>query len=207
MLKAMIVDDHPFVRSAVKEVLKQESFEVIAQADNGADAVQLVKTHVPDLIILDISLPGFDGLEVMNRIRNFALHTKVIVLTSFSANLYCRRCMNQGASGFVNKQSDLRELNNAIRAVSAGYTYFPDFSSSSVHKDDHCDDQHLIDRLSDRELNILQLLAQGANNKLISQDLHISCKTVSTYKMRLIEKLNVSSLVALADFARRNNLV
>nr|WP_252091046.1 response regulator transcription factor [Pseudomonas sp. MWU13-3659] len=207
MLKAMIVDDHPFVRSAVKEVLKQESFDVVAQADNGADAVQLARTHAPDLIILDISLPGFDGLEVMARMRNFALNTKVIVLTSFSADLYCRRCMNQGASGFVNKQSDLGELNSAIKAVKAGYAYFPDFSSSSVHKDDHCDDHQLIERLSDRELNILQLLARGANNKTISQDLHLSCKTVSTYKMRLIEKLNVSSLVALADFARRNELI
>lgn len=207
MPKAMIVDDHPFIRSTVKELLKQEQYEIVAEADNGPDAVQMAKEHSPNLMILDISLPIFDGFEVMNRMRGSDLSTRIIVLTSFSSNLYCRRCINLGASGFVNKSGDLNELSDAIRAVEMGYGYFPNLNSDSARKSVNHDDQELIARLSNRELSILWMIARGASTKMISDDLHLNCKIVSTCKSRLLEKLNATSPIGLIDFAKRNDLI
>jgi two-component system response regulator EvgA len=208
MLTAIVVDDHPFIRSAVKELLKHENIEVVAETDNGTDAVQLARQYNPALMVLDISIPKLDGLEVMDRIWTAGLMTKVIILTSHSPDVYCRRCIKVGASGFISKTGDLNELSDAVRAVRAGYTYFPDFSCSSVCKNDsQTNETELIAKLSNRELSVLQHLAKGASNKIISEELLLSTKTVSTYKNRLIEKLNVKSLVFLADFARRNNLI
>ena len=208
MLKAIIVDDHPFIRSAVKMLLKQEHFEVVAEADNGADAVQLAREHTPDLIILDIAMPKLDGLEVISRIRALNLSCKVLVLTSQSAQFYSMRCMKAGAAGFISKTNELDELIKAIKAVMDGYTFFPNLATSSVRRSDvEATDLELIQSLSDRELTILQQLSNGLSNKEIGDAMLLSNKTVSTYKTRLIEKLNVKSVVYLADFAKRNNLI
>ncbi|MEN5311291.1 response regulator transcription factor [Pseudomonas koreensis] len=208
MLKAIVVDDHPFIRSSVKMLLKQEHFEVVAEADNGADAVQLAREHAPDLIILDIAMPKLDGLEVISRISALGLSSKILVLTSQSALFYSMRCMKAGAAGYISKTNDLDELIKAIKAVMDGYTFFPNLATSSVRRSDvDATDLELIQSLSDRELAILQQLSNGLSNKEIGDAMLLSNKTVSTYKTRLIEKLKVKSVVYLADFAKRNNLV
>jgi len=208
MLKAIVVDDHPFIRSSVKMLLKQEHFEVVAEADNGADAVQLAREHAPDLIILDIAMPKLDGLEVISRISALGLPSKILVLTSQSALFYSMRCMKAGAAGYISKTNDLDELIKAIKAVMDGYTFFPNLATSSVRRSDvDATDLELIQSLSDRELTILQQLSNGLSNKEIGDAMLLSNKTVSTYKTRLIEKLKVKSVVYLADFAKRNNLV
>lgn len=208
MLKAMIVDDHPFIRSAVRMILKQEKYEVVAEADNGADAVQLAKEHLPDLILLDISMPGVDGLDALNRIAALHISAKVLVLTSLSPVFYSLRCMKAGASGFVSKADDLCELVKAINAIKSGYTFFPDLTVNSVRKDDvQATELKLIQSLSDRELSILQQLANGLTNKQIGEAMLLSNKTISTYKARLIEKLNITSLVHMAEFAKRNGVI
>jgi two-component system response regulator EvgA len=208
MLKAMVVDDHPFIRSSVKMLLKQENFNVVAEADNGADAVQLAREHAPDLIVLDIGMPKLDGLEVISRICSLGLSSKILVLTSQSALFYSMRCMKAGAAGFISKTNDINELIKAIKAVMDGYTFFPNLASSSVRRSDiEATELDLIQTLSDRELTILQQLANGLSNKEIGEAMLLSNKTISTYKTRLIEKLNVKSLIYLADFAKRNNLV
>ncbi|KGE69198.1 MULTISPECIES: response regulator transcription factor [Pseudomonas] len=206
--KAIVVDDHPFIRSSVKMLLNQEHFEVVAEADNGADAVQLVREHVPDLVVLDITMPKLDGLEVISRISGLGVPTKVLVLTSQSALFYSMRCMKAGAAGFISKTNGLDELVKAIKAVMGGYTFFPNLATSSVRRSDaDATDLELIQSLSDRELTILQQLAQGLSNKEIGDSMLLSNKTVSTYKTRLIEKLKVKSVVYLADFAKRNSLI
>ncbi|MCK9815160.1 response regulator transcription factor [Pseudomonas sp. MAFF 302046] len=208
MYKALVVDDHPFIRSAVKMLLKQEQFDVVAEADNGADAVQLAREHAPDLIILDIAMPKLDGLEVISRLSTLSLPSKILVLTSQPALLYSMRCMKAGAAGYISKTNDLDELVKAITAIMSGYTFFPNLATSSVRRSDvEATDLELIQRLSDRELTILQQLSNGLSNKEIGDAMLISNKTVSTYKTRLIEKLNVKSVVYLADFAKRNNLI
>ena len=208
MFKALIVDDHPFIRSSVKMLLKQENFEVVAEADNGADAVQMAHEHEPDLIVLDITMPKLDGLEVIARIRALDIKCKILVLTSQSPLFYSMRCLKAGAAGYVSKTNGLDELVSAIRAVMGGYTFFPNLAASSVRRSDgETTDLQMIQSLSDRELTILQRLSQGYTNKEISECMLLSNKTVSTYKTRLMEKLKVKSLVYLADFAKRNNLV
>ncbi|MCG8291444.1 response regulator transcription factor [Pseudomonas entomophila] len=208
MRSVLIVDDHPFIRSAARMLLQQEQFEIVGETDNGADALQLARTHVPDLIVLDISLPKMDGLEVLNRIAELRLQSKVLVLTSRPAASYAMRCMKGGAAGYVSKAEDMNEMVKAIRAIMSGYTFFPNLAASSVRRSDmDATEQELIRRLSDRELGILQKLATGFSNNEIAELMHISNKTVSTYKKRIIEKLNVQSLVYLAEFAKRNDLV
>jgi len=208
MVKAMVVDDHPFIRASVRMLLQQENIEVVAEADNGADAVQMAREHTPDLIMLDIAMPRLDGLEVISRIMALEKHTKIVVLTSQPAIFYAMRCMKAGAAGYVSKTDDLNELVKAIKAVMTGYTFFPYLPASSVRSSDaRATDVELIQSLSDRELMILQQLSNGMSNKEISEAMFLSTKTISTYKTRLIEKLNVKSVVYLADFAKRNQLI
>lgn len=208
MFKAMVVDDHPFIRSSVKMLLSQENFEVIAEAGDGAAAVQLARLHQPDLIVLDIAMPRLDGLEVIRRITSLGLKSRIVVLTSQSAVVYAMRCMKAGATGYICKTDDLGELVKAIKAIMSGYTFFPNLASNSVRRSDAgATDLELIQSLSDRELTILQQLSNGLSNKEIGEAMFLSSKTISTYKTRLIEKLNVKSVVYLADFAKRNHLV
>lgn len=208
MSSALVVDDHPFIRSAVKMLLANEGFALITEAGDGAEAIQCVREQVPDLIILELTVPKLDGLELIARITALKCPSRVLVLTSQPALFYCARCIKAGAAGFVSKSNELDELVKAVRAVMDGYTYFPDLASSTVRRSDiQCSDRELVQRLSERELSILQQLAQGMTNKQIGDALLISNKTVSTYKTRLIEKLNVKSVVYLADFAKRNHLV
>lgn len=208
MLKAMIVDDHPFIRSTVKMILNSEKFEVVAEAGNGSDAVQLAREHKPELILLDISMPKLDGLTVLGRLSAVNPVAKIIVLTSLCPTFYSRRCMNAGAAAYVSKTDDLSELVRAISVVMSGYTFFPNLTINSVRKSDvWASELKLIHSLSERELVVFQQLAKGMSNKQIGADMLLSNKTISTYKARVIEKLNVSSLVHLADIARRNDLI
>ncbi|WP_277761069.1 response regulator transcription factor [Pseudomonas sp. A34-9] len=208
MLKALVVDDHSFIRASVKMLLKAEMFEVIGEASNGVDAVQLARQHVPDLILLDIAMPLLDGLEVISRISALGLPSKILVLTSLEASFYAMRCMKAGASGYVSKAGSLEELTRAVKMIREGYSYFPLLSNTSVRaSDNQASEREMIEKLSDRELTILQQLARGFSNKEIGDSMLLSNKTISTYKTRLIEKLNVKSVVYLAEFAKRNNLL
>lgn len=208
MQKVLVVDDHPFIRASVCLQLRQDQLDVVAQTDNGVDAVRLVREHCPDIVILDLLIPGLDGLEVISRIMGMERPAKVLVLTSQAAESYSLRCMKAGASGFVSKTDDLLALSKAVVAVLSGYTYFPEVALSSVNRRELEDDEtQSIARLSDRELVILQQLARGLSNKAIGDAMLLSNKTISTYKSRLIEKLKVTSLIDLADVARRNGLI
>lgn len=208
MYKVVVVDDHPFIRATVCMLLRKERLDVVGQADNGIDAVRLARELEPDLIILDIAMPGLDGLEVIARIKAMAQSPKVLVLTSQLPEAYSLRCMQAGAMGFVAKTDELDELGKAVRATLSGYTYFPEVALSSVHKQDlKFTDAQCIASLTDRELMILQQLARGLSNKAIGEAMLLSNKTISTYKTRIMEKLRVNSLIDLADFARRNALI
>lgn len=207
-MKVLIADDHSLIRSAMKILLENQGYEVVAEATNGADAVQLARLHQVDLMVLDITMPGLDGLEVLNRIRASGLNTRILVLTSQSPLFYSQRCMKAGAAGFITKSQDLTELLRAIKVIMDGYTFFPYLAASSVRNSDSTmSDIELTQQLSARELYILQQLARGLSNKKIAEDMILSSKTISTYKARLIEKLNIKSVVYLADFAKRNDLI
>lgn len=204
MHKALIVDDHPVIRLAVRMLLERESLEVVGEADNGVDAVQMVRELTPDVVILDIGIPRLSGLEVITRLKHLTVNPRILVLTAQSANLYSKRCLQAGASGFITKSDDLGDLVSALHAVRKGYAYFPDLSLSTSRNDTMLfSEEQLFARLSDREVQVLKMLADGCKNKQIGEEIHLSPKTVSTYKTRIMTKLNVKSLVEMIDLAKR----
>ncbi|HGT2707506.1 response regulator transcription factor [Pseudomonas aeruginosa] len=207
MSRILIVDDHPVIRMAMKMLLEAEGHQIVGDTDNGVDAISLGRELKPDLVILDIGIPRLDGLEVISRLMVLALPLKILVLTGQSASLFALRSMQAGAAGFVCKQGGLAELVTAVNAVASGYSYFPSSAMRPVQQGAYSDDVELLGRLSDREVSVLQYLSQGYSNKQISEQMFISNKIVSTYKARLLLKLNAGSLVDLIEFAKRNTLI
>ncbi|AEV61883.1 response regulator receiver [Pseudomonas ogarae] len=200
----LIVDDHPVIRGALRLICQNEAFTHIRDASGAADARALIKECAPDLVILDLVMNGFDGLDLLVWIMAQFPECSVLVFTSQDAQHFCNRCISAGARGFVTKKSDLKELTKAIEALKSGYAYFPqmpvrlDFQQRS--------EQQALESLSTRELSILRMLAMGMRGKDIAESLFLSPKTVSTYKTRLLEKLGLQSLVGLSEFAKRNHL-
>ena len=208
MRKALIVDDHPFIRRIVRLVLEKANFHIAAETDNGSTALDLARSHVPHLIVLDLSMPKLDGLEVLKRLNILGLPIKVLVLTSKGSAFFADRCIRAGAIGFIEKTEDVEALTVAINHVMNGRIYLNDLNANVATADnDTPSDLQLIKKLSDRELRTLQYLVSGYSNKKISETMLLSEKTVSTYKTRVLNKLNIKSVVYLAEFAKRNNLV
>ncbi|MBC3376245.1 response regulator transcription factor [Pseudomonas sp. SWRI92] len=203
MKKVLIVDDHPVIRGALRLVCQNEGFAV-TDVSGATEARTRIKDDVPELVILDLVMNGFDGLDLLVWITGQYPGCAVLVFTSQDAQHFCNRCISAGARGFVTKKSDLKELIKAIHAMKSGYSYFPqmpvrlDFQQQS--------EQQALERLSTRELSILRMLAMGMRGKDIAEALFLSPKTVSTYKTRLLEKLGLNSLVGLSEFAKRNQL-
>jgi len=206
MLKALIVDDHPVVRLAVGMLLEAEKVQIVGETGSGREALQMVRDLRPDLLIIDLGLSDMGGLEVIKRLNDQTYKPKILVLTSQSTGVYAERCRRAGASGFMYKADDLRGLNRGIDAVMNGYSYFPDVTSNSVRESDNVDEAELLRRLTTRELAVLQRLAQGQRNREIANAMSLSDKTVSTYKSRILERLNAGSVVELAEIAKRNQL-
>jgi len=186
MSTAFIIDDHPVIRLAVRFLLEKEGYTVIGECDNGVDAMQIIRENPPDLIILDISIPRLDGLEVLARFQTMNLGPKILVLTAQAPALFTFRCMQSGAAGYVCKQEALGELSSAIRAVMSGYNYFPSEALNPLDVDDTLRNEiRLFKGVNDRELMVLQLFAQGRSNKEIAKGMFLSNKTVSTYKQQI----------------------
>ncbi|MHC8395846.1 response regulator [Pseudomonas sp. LB3P93] len=206
MKSALLVDDHPVVRAAVKLVLEREGFKRIHEAASVGEALTILREQAVDLVILDLVMPGGNGLDVLERIKVNGWMCVVLMFTSLDPLFFQERCMRAGALGYVSKTNDLSHLHKAVQAVMARYTYFAQLPTGPVDMLQHSEKQ-MIDKLSNRELTILQYLARGTKNKEIAELMHLSHKTVSTYKTRLIEKLGLSSAVYLRDFAIRNHLI
>ena len=208
MNSVFIVDDHPVIRLAIRMLLEHEGYEIVGETDNGVDAMQMIRECVPDLIILDISIPKLDGLEVLSRFNSMNSTLKTLVLTAQSPKLFAMRCMQSGAAGYVCKQEELSELVSAIKAVFSGYNYFPSQAlTPEKNESDYFSEIELFKQVNDRELMVLKLFAQGKTNKEIAAGMFLSNKTVSTYKKRLMQKLKAHSLVELIEMAKRNGLV
>ncbi|MDR6965090.1 response regulator transcription factor [Shewanella putrefaciens] len=205
--KILIVDDHPVVVLALKIILEQNGFEVIADTNNGVDALKLVKDLSPDAVILDIGIPQLDGLEVIERSRKLADPPPILVLTAQPSDHFVIRCIQAGASGFVSKQKDMTEVTGALRAILSGHSYFPLLGNINIMTQSNQQEAELIKKLSTREMVVLQQLAIGLSNKEIADRMLLSNKTISTYKTRLLEKLNAKTLVDLIEIAKRNSII
>ncbi|ATE76814.1 MULTISPECIES: response regulator transcription factor [Pseudomonas] len=205
MKKVLIVDDHPVIRAAVRLVLEGEGFKLIFEASSVREALSILREHEIDLMVLDLSLSDGDGLTLMERIAASDRSCRVVVFTASDPSLFQQRCMHAGAMAYVAKTTDLSQLQKAVHAVKAGYTFFKQLSSGPQDLGQRSEKQR-IDELSTRELAVLRYLAQGMTNKAIAERMNLSVKTTSTYTSRLVEKLGVKSKVFLPEFVTRNGL-
>ncbi|GGU51030.1 virulence factors putative positive transcription regulator BvgA [Pseudomonas laurentiana] len=200
MAKVLIVDDHPTIRIGLKMLLEQHRYHVVGESGDGVESVQLIRELKPDVVVLDIGIPRLDGLSVLKRLRLLEPPPRILVYTGQPAELFSRRCLDAGASAFVHKEETEQSFLAALKAVVSGYAYFPDMSLRGPMASEG---ERLTD-LSDQEMVVLRLLAAGRSNKDIAEEMMLSPKTISTYKTRIMEKLQVSSLVEMVDLANRN---
>ncbi|MFV3284554.1 response regulator [Pseudomonas sp. NY15356] len=203
MTAVLMVDDHPTVRLAVRMLLERERFRVIGESGDGIDAVQQARSLRPDVVILDIGLPGLDGMEVIKRLQLLEPAPKIMVLIGQPADLYVRRCLDAGIAAFVNKDEDLDALVFALKALVKGYSTFPQMSVNSSSLESECE---RLGSLSNREMEVLRRLSRGENNKFIGECMNLSAKTISTYRGRIMDKLKTESLVEMVDLAKRNQV-
>ena len=208
MIRILLVDDHPIVRQGLIAVLQAApDCWVIGEASDGDDALLKARKEKPDLILLDISLPGRSGLEVLKQLHIEQPLTKVLVLSTFSEKQYAVRCLKMGAQGYLTKKSASGELLNAIEKVIAGGKYVS--ASLADHLAAEIGPEVTTvphERLSDREFQVLCLLGQGRTVTQISQDLSISVSAVNKYRAQILHKMNLGTTAQLIRYALDNDL-
>ncbi|AXM94716.1 response regulator [Pseudomonas plecoglossicida] len=203
MTTVLIVDDHPIVRLSMRLLLERERFRVVGEVGNGSEVAQVARDLRPDVVVLDIGLPGLDGMEVIKRLQQLEPSPKIMVLTGQATDLYVRRCLDAGIGAFVTKDEDHEALIFALKALIKGYSTFPQMSVNSNTLDS---EPRRLESLSNREMEVLRRLARGENNKHIGSSMNLSAKTISTYRGRIMEKLKTESLVEMVDLAKRNHV-
>jgi len=207
MQSVVVVDDHPAIRLAVRSALEaSEQFKIVGEANNGSDALTMIYDLAPGLAIVDLGLPKMSGLELIEQLRATDHSTKLLVFSAQQEAIFAPRAMQAGANGFLSKTEEMHKLVDAAQAVLSGYSIFPSSALLSLTSPIGVNANVLIQSLSDRELTVLQYLARGMSNKEIADTLLISNKTVSSYKARIFDKLGISTVVELVDFARANHL-
>jgi two-component system response regulator NreC len=205
-LSVLIVDDHAVVRRGVRALLEpQSSFRVVAEAGDVPGAIEEVRTHHPALVVLDIHMPGEPSLPAIARMKHISPSTRFLVLTMYDDPMFARHALEAGAAGYVLKEAAPLELIRALHAVAAGEGYLhPGLGARLAATDEH---GVLLDRLTQREHDVLTRVVRGATNKQIATELHLSVRTVETHRARLQEKLGVSGLLELVEFARTHGLL
>lgn len=214
-LKVMLVEDHALMRQGVKALLGEESDVVIVgETGDGSEALLLAERLQPDIVLMDLSLPGVGGIEATRQIRERFPTMRVVVLSMHDGEEYVFRALRAGASGYVLKQSTSTELVLALRAVAAGSTFLsPTISqiliSDYVRRADEAPerDDDALSILTPREREVLQLIATGLSNRQVAAQLHISIKTVETHRGNMMSKLDVHDRAGLVKFAIKGGLI
>jgi DNA-binding NarL/FixJ family response regulator len=208
-IRVLIADDHTVVAEGLKHVIEaQPDMEVIALVSDGREAVRMAQEVAPDIVLMDLSMPELNGADATRAIQARDPKCRVIVLSMYSDREYVRRALKAGAAGYVVKRSAAKEVVEAIRAVHAGQRYLSP-KVADVVIDDYAADAHddPLAKLSAREREVLQLLAEGNTGAQIAERLSLSQKTVETYRARLVEKLGIRDLAGLVRFAIQRGLV
>jgi DNA-binding NarL/FixJ family response regulator len=208
-IRILIADDHGIVAEGLKHLVEAQSdMEVVALVGDGREAVQQAREARPDVVLMDLSMPELNGADATRAILERDPKCRVIVLSMYSQREYVRRALKAGAAGYVVKRSAAKEVVEAIRAVHAGQRYLSP-RVADVVLEDYTDDKQddLLSRLSSREREVLQLLAEGRTGAQIAERLSLSQKTVETYRARLVEKLGIRDLAGLVRFAIQRGLV
>lgn len=210
MLKVFIVDDHDLVRLGIRGIIDNVGdIKVVGEADSGEEAMKLIKTTKPDIVLMDIKMPGMGGLEATRQLLQKPQDYKIIILTTCDQEPYPSRLLQAGAAGYITKDCTAEEMIGAIRKVYAGQRYMaPRVAQQIALK--HLSDggsESPFDILSERELQVLIMITKGAKVADIAKQMGLSTKTVNTYRYRLFAKLKVNSDVELMHLALRYNLV
>jgi DNA-binding NarL/FixJ family response regulator len=207
-IRILLVDDHAVVRQGFKMILSAESdMEIVGEAGNGREAVELAEQLRPDIVVMDVAMPELNGIEATRRLLASTPHARVIALSMHKDSVYVREILRAGARGYLLKDSGAGDLVSAIRAVASGESYLSPAVSNAVLDDYRKHVTNPIDLLSSREREVLQMLAEGKTNKEIAVVLKLSVYTVDAHRGRIMEKLNVHSINELVRFAVRNGLV
>ena len=210
MIRVLLADDHSILRDGLRRIIEASGqMSVVAETDNGNDAVSKARELKPDVAVIDISMPGLDGLEVTSRLATYFPELPVLILTMHEEDQYIIRAIEAGAKGYITKRSAPEQLVNAIKKIHEGGRYLTEAAMEvlalRVAKGEK--NRSLLDTLSMRELQVLRRLAKGRTNREIAEIYGISIKTVDTYRARLLKKLGLRNNAELSRFAISNRLI
>ncbi len=209
--RVVLADDHPVVREGLRRLLcDSREIEVVGEAADGHEAVRLARALLPDVLVVDLSMPGLDGIETTKLVADELPRVKIVGLTMHASEEYAIRLLRAGARGFIGKGASASEIVAAILKVAAGGTYLPPPlleilpQRLAAGRRFNADP---LEMLSDREMQVLKLLAEGHTGREIGHELHLSVKTIDTYRARLLAKLNLETTADLIRFALRHRVI
>lgn len=210
MIRVLLADDHSIVRAGLRSLIEDTGeMRVVVEASDGHEAIRQALEVRPDVAVIDISMPGMDGLEVINRLKAQLPELPVLVLTMHEEEQYVVRTISAGAKGYITKRSAPEQLVKAIEQVHRGGHYLSQEAAEllalRVARGER--GQSPLDRLSNREIQVLRALALGRTNREIADNYHISVKTVDTYRFRLLKKLNLRNNADISRFAIQHGLI
>jgi DNA-binding NarL/FixJ family response regulator len=211
MIRVLVVDDHAILRDGIRSILdSQEDIVVIGEAENGLQAIDSIKSDPPDIVLMDISMPGMNGLEATRLIRGNFPQVKVLILTQHDNHEYIGPALQAGAAGYVLKRSGRREMLNALRQVYEQGAFLTGRITREIldgYAQETAHPRNEDNRLTDRERQVLRLIIEGKSNKEIGAELGISPKTVSVHRTNVMAKLDVQTTVELLRFVAANPLI
>lgn len=211
-IRVLIADDHSMFRQGIKQILElEDDISVIAQASNGQEAVKLTREYKPDVVLMDINMPGTNGLQAIEELKKEKNTTKIIVLTIHEDREYLFKTLQMGADGYVLKDAEANVLIDAIRSIVNGQSYIqPNMTKELVREFNrvtlHEKDKNSENNLTSREIEVLELIAEGMINKEIAKALYISEKTVKNHVSNIFKKIKVSDRTQAAIYAFKHNL-
>jgi two-component system NarL family response regulator len=205
-IRVLLVEDHRLVREALRDALAREpDIQVLAEAGDGAGALQQALALVPDVIVLDIALPDLNGIEVAGRLRDAGSRAKVVALSAYTDKRFVTEMLRAGAAGYVTKSAAGTELVHAIRCVAAGQSYFCPQVAGALAAEVRGDGA--VPRLGRREREVLRLIAEGRRSAAIADQLHISVATVEVHRRNIMRKLGLHTVAELTRYAVREGMV
>jgi DNA-binding NarL/FixJ family response regulator len=209
-IKVLIVDDHKLVRESWKLLLDREpGFEVVGTSETGEDAIAMAKLLFPDVILLDINLPGMSGLEAVELMRKYSPHSKIIGVSIHTQIVYVRQMMKNGATGYVTKNSSPEEMIKAIKETFAGRKYICSQIRDIIAGQQLLEENQgpkLVSYLSQREMQIIEFLQRGYSSREIADRLSISVKTVEVHRYHILKKLNLKNTPMLINFVHKHGI-
>ena len=209
MINILLVDDHELVRTGVNKILNEvKGFKVIGECETGEDAIKFCRQTEPNVILMDMDMPGMGGLEATKKILRIAPESKIIMLTVHTEDPFPTKVMQIGAAGYLTKGAAPNEMVNAIRAVNSGQRYLPaEIAQKMALSQFKSTDENPFNELSDRELQIMLMITRGEKVPNISEKLYLSTKTINSYRYRMFEKLAVGNDVELTHLAIRHGMI